>query len=156
MTLPIPKTIKLPRPRAKTIKEAAPYEHDIQAAFIQWCRFSENIQPLLALGFAVPNGGKRTKKTAVAMKKEGQRSGIPDWLLPVPCGLFSGLAIEFKRPKCSTSEAQEDYIAKLVNVGWLVVICTTPEAAIATVKGYLKLGYSGMTVLERLEQSKQL
>jgi hypothetical protein len=131
----------LPKARSRKIAMLTRYEHAIQAAFITWCHLNEKtIMPQLALGFAVPNGGKRSAKTAALLKAEGVRPGVPDWMLPVPnCG-FSGLAIEFKRPGKKTTTPQNNYIDKLVLVGWLVVICTCQLAAARTVIDYLKPG----------------
>ena len=140
--LKIKKPLK-PRPIQK-IKEMIPLEHEIQVAFIRWCELASKEFPALLLGFAVPNGGKRSAKTAAMMKMEGQRSGVPDYMLPMPCGGYTGLAIEFKRPKTGTvSEAQSAYINLLIKAGWKVIICTDWIVAMNTVKRYLKLGYSG-------------
>jgi hypothetical protein len=134
---------RLPKPNSRKIAIQIPYEHDIQAAFIIWCHLNEKtIMPQLALGFAVPNGGKRSAKTAAMMKREGVRPGVPDWMLPVPRGEFAGLAIEFKRPGKRTTEEQRDYIDKLMAVGWLVAVCTCQLAAARTVIDYLKHGIS--------------
>ncbi|WP_211440969.1 VRR-NUC domain-containing protein [Collimonas humicola] len=137
MTVP-----KLPKLKPVSLAAPAPYEHDIQAAFIRLCRLAEKTNlPLLQLGFAVPNAAKRSKAVAARMLAEGMRAGVPDYMLPVPCGAFVGLAIEFKRPKTGrTTEAQDDYIDKLTSVGWLVVVCTCPLAAFRTVQDYLRVG----------------
>lgn len=144
---PFPNTkARLPKLKPVNIAAPVPYEHDIQAAFIRICRLAEKTSlPLLQLGFAVPNAAKRSKAVSSRMIAEGLRAGIPDWLLPVPCGAFSGLAIEFKRPKTGkTSEAQGDYLDKLATVGWMVVICTCPLAAFRTVQDYLKMGSNAL------------
>jgi hypothetical protein len=116
---------------------AIPLETNIQQAFIQWVHLAERTIPALKLLFAVPNGGKRSITTAVTLKKEGARAGVPDTMLPVPRKGFSGLAIEFKRPGGTTSDDQVDYINRLLEEGWQVAICTDAEAAIQTVKDYL-------------------
>jgi hypothetical protein len=93
--------------------------------------------------FAVPNGGKRGIKTAVTLKAEGLRPGVPDVMLPVARGCFTGLAIEFKKPdklkkpEGKLSQDQIEYIDQLVNEGWLVCVLDDVEEAIRIVKNYL-------------------
>jgi hypothetical protein len=136
--------MKLPRLKSTKIKIPVPLEHDIQAAFISWCRLAQNTMPLLALGFAVPNGGyKISLRMAAKLKAEGLKAGVPDFMLPVPCGGFSGLAIEFKRPGGKTSVHQDGYIDALTKVGWLVLVCDCNAAAAARTTSYLRLGFSG-------------
>lgn len=114
-------------------------EHEIQATFIRWVKLAEKADWRLKLLFAVPNAGRRTRAEAAWMIAEGLRAGVPDIILPYPSGPFVGLAIEFKRPGETTSEKQDEYIPLLVDAGWLVVICTDPEAAIRTVQDYLRM-----------------
>lgn len=114
-------------------------EHDIQAAFFRWVRIAEKQNPVLRLMFAVPNAGKRGYKTAAMMLAEGLRSGVPDMLLPVARGGFTGLAIEFKKPGGKLSDNQKEFIEMMVKENWLVVVMTDTEAAIRTVKDYLSI-----------------
>ena len=81
-------------------------EHDIQSAFIAWCRFWSQRPGYedLAWIFAVPNGGQRSKATAGRLKAEGVVAGIADvlWLRPGGRLVDGGwrdafyLALEFK------------------------------------------------------------
>lgn len=117
----------------------APPETAIQSSFISWVRYAEKTDWRLKLLFAVPNGGHRSKVTAAIMKREGQRAGVPDTILPYPAGPFVGLAIEFKRPGKPTTESQDKYIPLLEDAGWLVTICTDADQAIKTVTDYLAM-----------------
>lgn len=123
--------------RFSRCQKPVPLEHDIQSAFIEWVRLAEKTDWRLQLLFAVPNGGHRNVVTAVKLKREGVRAGVPDIMLPVACGPFLGLAIEFKRPKKPTTDEQDGYIDRLIDAGWMVVVCTEADAAIRTVKDYL-------------------
>jgi VRR-NUC domain len=123
----------------RSIALTKPLEHNIQAAYIRWVHLAEKVEARLRLLFAVPNGGKRSMVTALALKREGVRAGVPDIMLPVACGPFLGLAIEFKRPGNTTTEKQDGYIDLLVDAGWLVVVCTDAEGAIRTTKDYLEM-----------------
>lgn len=68
--------------------------------------------------FAIPNGGKRNRLTAIKLKAEGVRSGVPDLFIP---SLF--LFIEMKKPKGGTvSENQKKWIEYLNRSGFKAVV----------------------------------
>ena len=113
-------------------------EDSIQSGFFDWIRLAEKHDDRLKLFHHVPNGGRRNLREAVRLKAAGVRPGVPDAMLPVPCGGFNGLAIEFKAPKTGRlTDSQDEFIDRLVKQGWLVVICTDITAAVDTVKNYL-------------------
>jgi hypothetical protein len=117
-------------------------EHEIQCAFFEWVRLQENAIPLLKLIFAVPNGGYRSKKTAVALKREGAKAGIPDVLFPLATQKYAGLALEFKRPKKGRlSDAQSEYIEQLKSVGWRVEVVRSADEAINLVREHINEYY---------------
>ena len=124
-------------------RSLTPSEHQVQVAFINWCRLNEARYPALKLAFACPNGGLRNVITAKKLKAEGVRPGVPDWWLPVPSyhprmvAPKNGLTIEFKRPGAKPSEAQWDYIHELEAWGWSCHICSDWERAAEIVKEYL-------------------
>ena len=126
------------------MRHREPTESQIQASFIEWCRASESRYPALKLAFAVPNGSYRHIATAVRAKREGQRAGVPDWILPTD-GWFSskedsvavGLMLEFKRPGQKPTEEQKAYHDLATLHGHRVEIVTSAERAISIVKEYL-------------------
>lgn len=93
---------------------------------------------------AIPNGGKRSIKTAVDLKKTGVKKGVPDMFLPVPRGTMHGLWIELKAPsganlrKGRLSQEQVDWLDKLGNQGYAAVVCWGWESARNTIKEYLE------------------
>ncbi len=111
-------------------------EHQIQAAFVQWCSLNEKAIDGLADAFAVPNGGKRNVVTASMLKAEGVKPGEPDWMWPAARGGFIGLAIEFKAGDGVPSKDQRQRIDSLQRAGWCVVICWDWQAAARVVQGY--------------------
>ena len=114
-----------------------PNEHDIQCAFIDWCRLNETRLPGLRLAFAVPNGGMRNKIVAAKLKAEGVRAGVLDWLCPVPVAGFNGLAIEFKRGNNGMTKSQQEFAELLEKIaGWHVSVCFSSEEGIRTVERY--------------------
>jgi len=87
-------------------------EHHEQVALIDWARSQEAQIPELALLYANPLGGKRPKRTAVAMRAEGAKAGVPDLSLPVARGGWFGLFIEMKFGRNKTTPAQDWWIEK--------------------------------------------
>lgn len=73
-------------------------EHSHQAAFFCWLRNNKHLQPGFEFAYAVPNGGRRDKREAARFKAEGVKPGVPDVVIPIPCGQQHGLYIEFKKP----------------------------------------------------------
>jgi hypothetical protein len=113
-------------------------EHQIQSAFIQWVRLAEKQDGRLSLLFAVPNGGQRNIVTAVKLKREGVKPGVPDIMFPLVTEWGNGLAIEFKKPKTGrVSEDQIGYIELLKEQKWLVKVCSDADSAVQAVKNYL-------------------
>jgi hypothetical protein len=131
-------------------RKIEPSEHDIQCAFVQWCRMSESKYPALKLAFAVPNGANRHIVTAMKNKREGQRAGVPDWVFPargwmsiededstVKGRIAHSLMLEFKRPGQRATREQKQYHSLAKIYGHRVEIVTSAEQAISIVKEYL-------------------
>src|SRR6185437_16623062 len=97
------------RPRRKLKTE----EHDAQVAL-----FRDYIVPRLvpnAVAFAIPNGGKRHKKVAIALKAEGGAAGVPDIFVLHRRQVYF---LEMKKAKGGkVSKEQRDMIARLVGAG---------------------------------------
>jgi L-cysteine desulfidase len=99
---------------------STPTEHLEQVTLIAWYRRTYKNELLVA----IPNGGKRHIKTALAMKREGVSKGFPDIFLPVPNSQFHGLFIEMKRKKGGAlSKEQKAWLEHLNSVGYQAVVC---------------------------------
>lgn len=115
-----------------------PLEEIEQEHVFLWASMEERAYPELAMLYAIPNGGKRAIKTAVALKKQGVKRGVPDMCLPVSRGGYHGLYIELKRQKGGTvSDEQREWIAALNSQGYKAIICHGAEEAIEQIRGYL-------------------
>lgn len=115
-----------------------PLEDAEQRIIFQWAAMETAAHPELGLLYAIPNGGKRAIKTAVALKKQGVKRGVPDMCLPVARGGYHGLYVELKRQKGGTvSETQKSWITALAEQGYKAVVCRGAEEAIRTIKEYL-------------------
>lgn len=81
--------------------------------------------------FAVPNGGKRNMREAVAFRRQGVQSGIPDLVLPGPDARWHCLAIELKRQKGGrVSEEQEAWHRVLRSCGWKILVAYGADDAV--------------------------
>ncbi len=95
-------------------------EHQNQAALIEWARLQEKRYPELARLYAVPNGGKRHIKTAMALWAEGARAGVLDLCLPVARHGYHSMYLEMKYGKNKLTEEQAAEIVRLRADGFYV------------------------------------
>lgn len=108
-----------------------------QETIIEWCSWNIQKYPELDLLYHVPNGGKRDKATAIALKRQGVKAGVPDLVLPVArCG-YHGLYIELKAPGGSAQKTQREYIKHLRQQGYLAVICYGWQESVQLISNYL-------------------
>jgi len=115
-----------------------PTEHQEQVLFCSWAAIYSMREPALRLLFAIPNGGKRSIKTAKALKAEGVKAGVPDLFLPVPRGGFLGCFIEMKRAKGGViSKEQRAFADGLRAQGFQVLTCRGAAQAQEQVLAYL-------------------
>lgn len=124
-------------------------EHAEQAALIVWADLYAAHAPALGRLYAIPNGGYRPIKTAVAMKAEGQRAGVPDLFLPFPCRGHHGLYLELKASGGRISPAQEDWLTYLEGAGYRVVVCWGWRHAAGEILDYLGLSPAAFGLAER-------
>ena len=115
-----------------------PLEDTEQRIIFQWAAMEAAARPELGLLYAIPNGGKRAIKTAIALKAQGVKSGVPDMCLPVARGEYHGLYIELKRQRGGTvSDNQKEWITALTGQGYKAEVCRGAEEAIKVIKEYL-------------------
>ena len=126
----------LPQVRAKKVRVGEDQE---QAFLFQWAKRNEHHIPELALLFAIPHGGHRSKRTAALMKLTGTKRGVPDIFLPVARNGYHGLWIELKRCDKSArpTPEQKEWIERLSAQGYRAVVCHGFESARDTIIEYL-------------------
>lgn len=107
-------------------------EHENQKIIFKWA--SKN--PVLVTLFAIGNGGLRDMGTAIKMKAEGVKKGVPDMFLPLANGTYYGLFIELKTESGRASKEQTEWIEKLNANGYRAVICVGYKSAIEEIKNY--------------------
>ena len=115
-----------------------PTESEEQIALFQWASLQVGRYPELDLLYHIPNGGHRHKTTAIRLKKEGVKAGVPDLCLPVPRSGYHGLYIELKAGRNDTTENQDRWLEALKQNGYYTAICHGWEAATKVIIKYLK------------------
>jgi len=113
-------------------------EHNEQVALFSWANLSKNKYPGIELMFAVANGGKRHIGTAIKLKAEGVKPGVPDIFLPVVKGGYFGLFIEMKFGRNKPNKNQTKYLEALKEQGYLTWICYSFEDAKEVIINYYK------------------
>jgi hypothetical protein len=122
---------------AKKTAIAVPKESTEQILFFEWVGHAF---PKLIV-YHVPNGGKRSLKTAVRLKREGVRAGVLDIVVEKARGIYHGMRIEMKRQKGGAlSESQKEMIRDLRAEGYFVAVCQGFDEARAALLEYLAFG----------------
>lgn len=99
--------------------------------------------PELKWLFHIPNGGFRTKAAAGKFRAMGVKAGVPDYMLPIKRGEYSGLIIELKRPKSNkgvagkATDSQGEWLDHFKSQGFGTMVCVGWEAARDCITSYL-------------------
>lgn len=124
----------------KAVKQRKPPksdEHRIQCACVQW--FSIKYPRLHGRLFAVPNGGRRDKITAVKLQSEGVVAGVADLILLKSNRDYGALLVEMKTPKGKQSALQRKWQHTLCSEDeYKYVVCRSLDDFIREVTDYLK------------------
>lgn len=119
-------------------------EDQEQQKVIEWAMYRSLEYPELRLLHHVPNGGSRNRAEAVKLKRMGVKAGVPDLVLPVPCGGYAGLYIEMKVGKNKPTEKQKEWMEQLKRYGHKVEVCYSGDEAIKTIEKYIQSGETKM------------
>jgi len=100
-------------------------EDMMQSALISWSETPDALTkyPMLRWLFAVPNGGKRSLKTASLLKQTGVKPGVPDLMLLYPNDKYHGLIIEMKYGRNRQSNEQQEFMSHHANLDYRCVVC---------------------------------
>jgi len=115
-------------------------EHQEQVALVTWAKFESGRVPQLALLFAIPNAGKRSRGAGGKLRAEGMKAGVPDLCLPVAAGKYHGLFIELKAKGGRPTDEQKTWLRALAAQGYCACICVGWEEAKNTIERYLRYG----------------
>lgn len=108
-----------------------------QEALFEWAAYQMDYMPELEYMHHIPNGGKRDKRTAVALKRQGVKAGVPDICLPVARNGYHGLYIELKAGKNKATKSQGKWQKFLNSQGYYAVICYGWHEAAKVIEEYL-------------------
>ena len=122
-----------------------------QEALFSWAGYNTGRMPELEYMHHVPNGGKRDAATAVALKRQGVKAGVPDIVLPAARAGYHGLYIELKAGKNTTTKTQEKWLEHLTAAGYFTAVCYGWQKAAELIESYLlhqeSLPESGATIM---------
>lgn len=108
-----------------------------QTFLFQWAGLAEQKYPDIKLLHHIPNGGKRDKKEAAALRRQGVKSGVPDLCLPSAHGGYHGLYIELKVGRNKTSDNQNMWLEMLMKQNYKIAVCYGWREAADTIEDYL-------------------
>lgn len=126
-------------PRYRLTASPPALERDEQIALMRWARVCEGTYPALKWLIAIPNGlAASSRGEAARMKAQGMKPGVPDLVLPYPCGGYAGLWIELKRRTGGRLSAeQREWLAYLNGVGYVARRCDGWDEAREQIIAYL-------------------
>lgn len=113
-------------------------ESQEQINLFKWAGFASCKYPELDLMYHIPNGGKRDLGTAIKLKAEGVKAGVPDIHLPVARGGYIGLYIELKAGKNKATDNQKGWLERLAKQGHRTCVCYGWESASEVLIKYLE------------------
>ena len=126
--------------RKRQMKNNSPLESWEQEEIFIWIRANQIRYPRLQLAYSTLNGVKLGERVRAAAKRQGNRRGVCDVVLPCrsACGQWPGLYLELKRENGGVLSAeQKAFIAGVQAEGYMAVVANGHNAAIATIKAYL-------------------
>lgn len=109
-----------------------------QEALFQWAELNAVHMPELEFMHHVPNGGKRDRMTAISLKRQGVKAGVPDIALPAPRADYHGLYIELKAGKNKATENQRRWLKYLADHNYYAAVCYGWRAAADLITTYLE------------------
>lgn len=113
------------------MEKIIPSEYEEHMVVIHYCVMNNLVF------YHIPNGGYRTIKEAVKLKKMGVCPGVPDICIPMPNKKYHSLYIELKRTKkTAVTKFQKEWIKKLNELGNKAVVCYGADEAIKEIDLY--------------------
>lgn len=109
-------------------------EHRIQERCVKW--FNATYPQYVGRLFAVPNGGRRDKRTAAKLKSEGVVAGVADMVMLISNRYYATLLIEMKTRTGRQSQSQKEW-QKKVEGDSKYVVCRSLDDFKAEVTQYL-------------------
>lgn len=128
--------------KPRTQNQIPPESWEQERLFV-WIRANQIKYPKLQLAYSTLNGVKLGERTRAAAKRQGNRRGVCDVVLPARSanGQHCGLYLELKRVEGGqVSSEQKAFINGVIAEGYKGVVARGHRAAIAEIKQYLGIG----------------
>lgn len=107
----------------------------MQVACVNWFRLK--YPKLRNVLFAIPNGGRRDKKTGTTLKEEGVVAGVADLILLKRNQRYGALCVEMKTKYGSQSETQKKWQKEVEATGNKYVVCRSLDEFVNEITYYL-------------------
>ena len=148
------------RGQSRMAKNGSPLESVEQETIFNWTRARQTDVPQLELAYGTMNGVRVNPGLRGKMKKQGNKSGVPDIVIPAWSAdkKHPGLYIELKRRQGGkVSDEQKRYMQLLANEGYMACVCHGSDEAICTICEYFgvsRLSRHEVTFKPGLKQPK--
>lgn len=119
----------------KIRKPPSDEEHQTQVACVNWFRLK--YPKLRNVLFAIPNGGRRDKKTGATLKEEGVVAGVADLILLKRNQRHGALCVEMKTKSGNQSETQKKWQKEVEATGNKYVVCRSLDEFMKEITDYL-------------------
>jgi hypothetical protein len=114
-------------------------EDSLQKECARWLKKELYNRKLPQVFYHPPNGGSRHIAEASKLKLMGVNPGVPDVVLPLRAGMFSGLYCELKKAGGAISKDQKIFLQALSEEGYLCLVVNDLDTFIENVTQYLNL-----------------
>lgn len=119
----------------KIRKPPSDEEHQTQVACVNWFRLK--YPKLRKVLFAIPNGGRRDKKTGTTLKEEGVVAGVADLILLRRNQKYGALCVEMKTKSGNQSDTQKKWQKEVEATGNKYVVCRSLDEFMKEITDYL-------------------
>lgn len=119
----------------KIRKPPSDEEHQTQVACVNWFRLK--FPKLRKVLFAIPNGGRRDKKTGTTLKEEGVVAGVADLILLRRNQKYGALCVEMKTKSGNQSDTQKKWQKEVEATGNKYVVCRSLDEFMKEITDYL-------------------
>lgn len=116
-------------------------EDNLQINCVLWYKmqYRNRLITSFPAGYAFSGDKQKRAMTGKRMKDMGYLNGMPDIFIPEPISTYSGLFIELKVGRNTTSESQDKILDELRRRGYKVAVCYDIEAFMLEVNAYFRL-----------------
>lgn len=113
-------------------------EDDLQVSCVFWYKiqYRNRLITSFPAGYAFSGNEQKRARTGKRMKDMGYLNGMPDLFIPEPVGRYSGLFIELKVGRNTTTDNQNEVLSKLCERGYKVAVCYNLDEFMKVVKAY--------------------